>query len=44
MIVLSHQKISIRRQCALLGISRSGYYYEPAGANPENLGLMRLLD
>jgi putative transposase len=44
MIMLSHQRISIRRQCALLGISRSGYYYEPTATNPENLSLMRLLD
>ena len=44
MIMLSHQRISIRRQCALLGISRSGFYYEPVAANPETLSLMRLLD
>ena len=44
MIMLSHQKISVRRQCALLGISRSGFYYEPAAENLENLRLMRLLD
>jgi putative transposase len=44
MIVLERPKISIRRQCALLGISRSGFYYEPVARNPEDLALMRLLD
>lgn len=32
------------KQCELLGISRSGYYYEPAGESPLNLMLMRLID
>ena len=39
-----HPEISIRRQCELLGVNRSGLYYEPAGKSPENLLLMRLLD
>jgi putative transposase len=34
----------VRRQCALLGLSRSSLYYEPAGETTENLRLMRLLD
>ena len=44
MIEFDHAKISVRRQCALLGISRSGLYYEPGGPNEEDLLLMRLLD
>ena len=36
--------ISIRQQCALLGVARSGWYYEPAAESAENLKLMRLLD
>jgi len=36
--------ISIGRQCDLLGISRSGYYYRSAEESPENLQLMRLID
>lgn len=39
-----HSQISIRRQCQLLGVNRSGLYYEPAGESEENLLLMRLLD
>jgi putative transposase len=34
----------MRRQCALLGLSRSSLYYEPVAATAENLRLMRLLD
>ena len=39
-----HVKISVRRQCELLGVNRAGLYYEPGGERAENLGLMRLLD
>ena len=37
-------ELSIRRQCELLGISRSGLYYEPAATSPEELALMRRID
>src|SRR5664279_3368662 len=37
-------EISVRRQCELLGVNRSGWYYEPVGESEENLLLMRLLD
>ena len=36
--------ISKRRQCQLLGISRSSTYYHPKGESPENLEIMRILD
>ena len=36
--------MSIRQQCALLGISRAGLYYEPVGESALNLELMRLID
>ena len=39
-----HAEISVRRQCELLGVNRSGLYYEPVGESKENLLLMRLLD
>ena len=39
-----HSEISIRRQCELLGVNRSGLYYDSAGTTEKNLLLMRLLD
>src|SRR5262249_48054586 len=39
-----HPELSVRRQCELLGLSRSSLYYEPAAETAENLRLMRLLD
>jgi putative transposase len=36
--------LSIRIQCELAGISRSGLYYEPLGESPLNLQLMRQID
>src|SRR5579862_2446963 len=39
-----HEKISVCRQCELLNLSRSTFYYRPATETDENLRLMRLLD
>jgi putative transposase len=39
-----HSDLSIRRQCELLGLNRSGLYYEPVGESEENLRFMRLID
>jgi putative transposase len=39
-----HPRISVARQCELLGLSRSTYYYQAQGESPGNLLLMRLLD
>jgi putative transposase len=39
-----HPDLSVRRQCELLGVNRSGLYYEPVGESDENLRLMRLID
>ena len=36
--------LSISRQCALLGISRSSVYYTPRGESAESLALMRRID
>jgi len=40
----SNSQLSIRRQCELLGLNRSSYYYEPAQETIENLRLMRRID
>ena len=44
MIEPGHPKLSVVRQCELVSISRSGFYYQPAGETPLNLMLMRLID
>jgi putative transposase len=36
--------LSLSRQCELLGVGRSGWYYQPRGESAENLALMRALD
>lgn len=36
--------LSVGKQCALLSISRSSFYYEPKGETGMNLDLMRLID
>ena len=41
----THPQLSVARQCALLGLPRSSYYYPPLGTeSPENLRLMRTID
>ena len=44
MIVSDRPGLSLSRQCGLLSISRSSFYYTPKGESPENLALMRRLD
>lgn len=44
MIEPMNPEIPIYRQCELLGLSRSSYYYEPAGESEYNLELMKLID
>ena len=36
--------LSLRRRCALLGVSRSGLYHRPRGPSAEDLEVMRALD
>lgn len=44
MIEPMNEEIPIYRQCELLELPRSTYYYEPAGESEYNLELMRLID
>ena len=44
MVDPKHSELCIQRQCELLGISRSSYYYEPKEISSEELTLLRLLD
>ena len=39
-----HARLSLRRQCELLGINRTSLYYEAMGERAENLRLMRRID
>ena len=44
MIEPDHPRLSIVRQCELLSVTRSSYYYQPKGETALNLELMRLID
>ena len=44
MIETNNPKISLRRQCSLVGLSRATYYWQPAGESEQNLKLMRMID
>ena len=44
MVNRQHPSLSVVSQCRLLGISRSGLYYQPAGISEEALTLMKLID
>jgi putative transposase len=44
MIDPNHPRLSIVRQCELVAISRSSFYYEGKGETSLNLELMRLID
>src|SRR5262249_62180275 len=39
-----HATMSVRRQCALLSLARSGVYRPPPPANDDDLALMRRID
>jgi putative transposase len=44
MIEPSHPHISLRRQCELIDLNRSSWYYQPDGESTYNRYLMRLID
>ena len=44
MIAPGRPGLSLSRQCRLVSISRSSFYYAPIGESPENLALMRRID
>lgn len=44
MIEIEHPEISIRRQCELIGLNRSTYYWKPASETTTNLALMKAID
>jgi putative transposase len=44
MIEVDHPVLSIKRQCELVGLCRSVFYYQPVKADEENLKLMEEID
>lgn len=44
MIEPEHDRLSIARQCELLGLGRSSYYYQERGLTERDLRQMRLID
>jgi len=40
----AHPGLSVRRQCELLGLNRSSWYYAARGESAENLALLRRID
>ena len=42
--ITDNKNISIRKQCNLLDVPRSNFYYEPIGESELNLKVMRLMD
>jgi putative transposase len=44
LVEAQNEQISLRRQCQLVGLHRSGLFYQARGESSENLELMNLLD
>jgi putative transposase len=44
LVEVNHPDLSIGRQCELLGLCRSSFYYEPSSETAENLALMNVID
>ena len=43
-VVKSHPRLSLKEQCNILSIHRSGLYYKSKGESPLNLKLMKTID
>jgi len=43
-VLIDSSHLSIQKQCRLLSLSRSSYYYKPAVETSENLYIMKLID
>ena len=44
MIRRDHPDLSVRRQCKLVNLSRSAFYYSPLGIDPNTLAVMKSID
>lgn len=43
-LICQSAELSVSKQCELLGVARSSWYYQPQRENAENLALMKRLD
>ena len=43
-LIDNQHELSVRKQCELLSIHKSGLYYAPKGESQENLEIMRIMD
>ncbi len=43
-LINESSKLSVRKQCDLLALPRSSYYYTPKGEPQENLEIMATMD
>ena len=44
MIRPRHKTLSIRKQCEILSVPRSSFYYQPVAEKPENVKMMEIMD
>ena len=43
-LISPESKVSIQKQCKILGVSRTAHYYKPKGESEENLKTMKKID
>ena len=43
-LISPESKVSIQKQCRILGLSRTAHYYKPKGESEENLQIMKKID
>ncbi len=43
-MITPRAELSVSRQCTLLGVARSSFYYRPQSASPEELDLLARLE
>ena len=43
-LISPESKVSIQKQCRILGLSRTAHYYKPKGESEENLQIIKKID
>jgi putative transposase len=44
MLIESRHEVSIRKQCELIGLNRSSFYYKPVPESEEDIRIKNLID